>query len=460
MSHYIVRPAHQPLHGTLSIPGDKSIGHRALLFSLLTSAPVVVRGLSDGADNGRSAKAVTMLGATISRQTGAPGQFIIRGPGLDALHAPTSPIDCGNSGTTIRLLSGLLAGQRFVTALVGDESLSKRPMKRVLAPLAAMGAVLDGVRSPAGDLLPPLRIGPSGVGPAPLHAMAHVLPMASAQVKTALLLASLYADGTSSITEPGPSRDHSERMLRYLGVPLSISSDNRTVSLATTGWSRQLNGGEFTVPSDPSSAAFIVVAALLCGTQDEGVRCLRVTVNPTRIGFVDVLRAMGARIHIENIDNSGPEPVADLVIDAVARGAGPGLRATVIDGDLVVRSLDEIPILAVAAAAATGTTVIRNADELRVKESDRIAATCAMLRGIGVACDETADGFAVHGTGGAPFAGGYVHATGDHRIAMAGAVAGLFAVVNTKIDDVDNVATSYPGFVDAIRTLGGHIELA
>jgi 3-phosphoshikimate 1-carboxyvinyltransferase len=448
MTQFVVSPQHNALQGHVVIPGDKSIGHRALLFSLLTDQEVVVRGLGNGADNGRSAKAITALGATIRAES---GQLIIKGAGLSAMREPGS-IDCGNSGTTIRLLAGMLAGQAFVSTLHGDESLSKRPMKRVLAPLAQMGAVFDGERSASGDILPPLRIGPA---PGRLRAMHHVLPMASAQVKTALLLASLYADGVSVVEEPGPSRDHTERMLTYLGVPLVVSG-KRTVCIDTRNWSRQTTGGAFTVPGDPSSAAFLIIAAVLCGAAGEGVRCVGVTINETRTGFVDVLRSMGATVQFDNIDRSGPEPIADIVVHARVSE----LTATEISGDLVVRSLDEIPILAIAAAAARGTTVIKDADELRVKESDRIAATCAMLRGIGVRCEETSDGFVVHGTGGERFAGGRVDAVGDHRIAMAGAVAGLFAQHSTTIVDADNVATSYPGFVDAMRTLGAKLEVS
>lgn len=446
MTAFLVEPATGALHGRIVMPGDKSIGHRALLFSLLCDEPVVVVGLGDGADNGRSAKAITALGAKVTREG---GEIRIVGTGLDQMRAPTAPIDCGNSGTTIRLLTGLLAGQPFATTLFGDESLSKRPMKRVIAPLQQMGAHITGANEGShSDIVPPLTVGP---GPLRLTALAHRLPIASAQVKTALVLASLYTDGVASITEPGPSRDHSERMLRYFGVPLTTSAG--TTTLHTAGWSRRMQGGRIVVPGDPSSAAFLLVAALLRGTGTDEVRCSNVTVNPTRTGFIDVLRAMGATIVIENLDDTGPEPIADIVV----RGAAAQLHGVTIEGDVVVRAIDEIPILAVAAALATGTTVIKDADELRVKESDRITATCNMLRAFGVVCEETADGFVVHGVGGRLPHGGRVDAVGDHRIAMAGTVAALCAPTASRIDDADNVATSYPGFVAAMCMLGAQV---
>ena len=437
-----VEPQSRPLSGTITIPGDKSIGHRALLFSLLSATPIRVLGLGDGADNGRSAKAISALGAKIVRDGNA---FVIAGTGLDGMRAPAAAIDCGNSGTTIRLLCGLLAGQRFATTLVGDDSLSKRPMRRVIEPLVKMGAKIAGQGSGA-DVTPPLVIGPVSGPLAPLH---YTLPMASAQVKTAILLAGLAADGETSVIEPGPSRDHSERMLAYLGAPLTTSG--RVTVIDTSGWNRRLAGAGFEVPADPSSAAFLVIAALVAGAHE--VRLPEVCVNPTRIGFLDVIGAMGGEVTLDNRRDAGPEPVADLVV----RGPAPALRATEIGGDLAVRSIDELPVLAVLAARARGTTTIRDADELRVKESDRIATTCAMLRSFGITCEERKDGFSVEGRPDTPFTPGRVHADGDHRIAMAACIAGLVASGTTIVDDADNVATSYPGFAAALRTLGATI---
>jgi 3-phosphoshikimate 1-carboxyvinyltransferase len=444
----IVEPAARPLAGTIPVPGDKSIGHRALLFSLLSATPVRVLGLGDGADNGRSARAITALGGAITRDGAA---HVIRGTGLDGMRAPAAAIDCGNSGTTIRLLCGLLAGQRFQTTLVGDESLSRRPMRRVIEPLAAMGATITGTAGAgtALDVTPPLRIGPAAGA---LHAIDHALPMASAQVKTAILLAGLCADGATAVTEPGPSRDHSERMLAYLGAPLTTAG-RRTV-VDTRGWDRRLAGDGFEVPGDPSSAAFLVIAALLAGARE--VRLPGVCTNPTRAGFLDAIAAMGGAVALDAPRDAGPEPVADLVV----RGPAPGLRATEIAGDLAVRAIDELPVLAVLAARAHGTTTVRDAGELRVKESDRIATTCAMLQAFGVACEPRPDGFVVEGRPGRPLTAARVHADGDHRIAMAAAVAALVADGPTEIDDADNVATSYPGFAAALTQLGAAIRTA
>jgi 3-phosphoshikimate 1-carboxyvinyltransferase len=436
----IVEPATRPLSGTITIPGDKSIGHRALLFSLLSQTPIRVLGLGDGADNGRSAKAITALGAKVSRDGNA---IVIQGTGLDGMTAPQGPVDCGNSGTTIRMLCGLLAGQKFPTTLFGDESLSKRPMRRVIDPLVQMGASIES----KGDGTPPLVVGPAA---GPLRALDYNLPMASAQVKTAVLLAGLYADGETKVTEPGPSRDHSERMLAYLGAPLTVSG--RTTTINTRGWNRRLAGAGFEVPSDPSSSAFLVAAALLAGAGE--VRLPGICINPTRTGFLDAIAAMGGQVLLEDRNDSGPEPTATLVV----RGGVRELRATEIAGDLAVRSIDELPILGVIAARAKGTTRVRDAEELRVKESDRIATTCAMLRSFGITCEAHPDGFTVEGRPDGPLEPGNVHADGDHRIAMAGAVAGLLARGTTHIGDADNVATSYPGFAAALTELGASIR--
>jgi 3-phosphoshikimate 1-carboxyvinyltransferase len=437
-----IQPARRTLGGTVTIPGDKSIGHRALLFSLLSETPIRVLGLGDGADNGRSAKAIVQLGAKIARDGKA---LVIEGTGLRGMRAPAGPIDCGNSGTTIRLLCGLLAGQRFATTLVGDESLSTRPMARVADPLRAMGATLTGVAK-GKDIVPPLVVGPA---PGPLRPLEITLEMASAQVKTAILLAGLYADGATNVTEPGPSRDHTERMLAYLGAPLVAAG--RTTTIDTRGWDGRLAGAGFEVPSDPSSSAFLVAAALLAGATE--VRLPNVCTNPTRTGFLDAIAAMGGTVALEDVDTRGPEPVATLVV----RGAAPELRGTTIAGDLAVRSIDELPVLAVIAARARGTTTVRDAGELRVKESDRIATTCAMLRAFGIACDATPDGFTVEGRPDRPLDAARVHAEGDHRIAMAAAVGGLVAAGETVVDDADNVATSYPGFATALTALGATI---
>jgi len=445
MTTYVVSPATGRLGADLRVPGDKSIGHRALLFSLLSGRPVRVLGLGDGADNGRSARAITALGARLAPEAGA---VVIHGTGLAGMRPPAAPIDCGNSGTTIRLLCGLVAGQPFATTLFGDESLSKRPMRRVADPLGRMGVPIAGAAG-AGDLVPPLTIGPA---PGPLTAIDYAMPVASAQVKSAILLAALYADGTTSLTEPGPGRDHTERLLRHLGAPIRV--DGRRIELAAGGWDRRLASDRIAVPGDPSSSAFLIAAAVVAGSR--GVRIAAVGVNPTRTGFLDALAAMGATVTLGPVTDEGGEPVADLEVPS---GPAPGLTATTIAGDLTVRAIDEVPILAVIAARATGTTVIRDAEELRVKESDRIATTVAMLRAFGVTAEARPDGLAVEGTGGAPLRAARVHAAGDHRIAMAAAIAALVADGPTRIDDAANVATSYPGFVAALRALGAEVEV-
>ena len=349
MSVFIVDPATRPLSGTIDVPGDKSLGPRALLFALLTRAPVRIRGLGGGADNGRTARAITQLGATVTRDGDA---VVVQGTGLRAMQAPAAAIDCGNSGTTIRMLCGLLAGQPFRSELFGDESLSKRPMRRVIDPLRAMGAHITGAGSTSGqsddggasaDVVPPLAIGPLSER---LRGADHGLAIASAQVKTALILAGLQAGGVTRITEPGPSRDHTERLLAAMGAP--ITTRGREVIVSPDAWSEagaalELPGGAIDVPGDPSSSAFLVAAALVAGA--DTVVCRGVCVNPTRTGFLDVLAAMGASIAIENPRDVGGEPVADLVI----RGAAPELRATEVSGDVTVRAIDEVPILAAIA---------------------------------------------------------------------------------------------------------------
>ncbi len=439
---FIVHPIERPVSGRVVLPGDKSVGHRALLFSLLSATPVRVHGLGGGADNGRSAKAITQLGARVARDGDA---IVIHGAGLDGLRAPADRIDCGNSGTTIRLLCGLLAAQRFTSILFGDESLSKRPMRRVIEPLARMGALIAGVGQGV-DLVPPLTVGPAT---GPLRGLVYDLPMASAQVKTALVLAALWADGPTRLTEPGPSRDHTERLLAAMGAPLRAYG--RTVELDPTGWDRRLAIDAITVPGDPSSAAFLAAAAVVAGAR---VACADVMVNPTRTGFVDAMRAMGARIDEEQAEVRGGEPVAELVVHG-----GEELRATEIAGDLTVRAIDEIPVLAVVAARARGTTTIRDAEELRVKESDRIATTAAMLRSFGVEVEVKDDGLVVHGRPDGPLRAAHVDSAGDHRIAMAAAIGALCADGPTRIDDADNVATSFPTFVEVMRGLGARIDV-
>ncbi len=448
MRSLLITPAEAPLDGRVSVPGDKSIGHRALLFGALCDGPLRVRGLGGGADNRSTRHAIEAMGVQVT--DGVGGEVIIHGVGVDGLRAPAGPIDCGNSGTTMRLLCGILAGQRFAATLTGDESLTRRPMKRVAEPLALMGARIDGAPgAKSGEIHPPLRI--AGRGEQALAAIDYRLPVASAQVKSAVLLAGLWADGRTRVIEPGPTRDHTERMLAHLGAPVGTAAGGEAW-IDTRGWDRRLAGGELDVPGDPSSAAFILAAALAAGAG--GVVVEQVGTNPTRTGFLDALAAMGVPIgrERERADSRG-EPTADLVVSGIST-----LRGAVIAGELTVRAIDEIPVLAVLAARAHGVTEFRDAGELRVKESDRIATTCAMLRALGVTVDEQPEGFTVTGLAGRPFSACRVHAHGDHRIAMAAAVAGLAADGPVRVDDTDNVSTSFPGFASLLGGLGAPIS--
>ncbi|HEU5059395.1 MAG TPA: 3-phosphoshikimate 1-carboxyvinyltransferase, partial [Kofleriaceae bacterium] len=383
MKSFVVEPVTRPLSGRIEVPGDKSIGHRALLFGGLCDGEVEVKGLSGGQDNARTRVAMEAMGVRV-RDLG-PGRVRVAGVGLDHLSPAKGAIDCGNSGTSMRLLCGLLAGQRFDSRLVGDESLSKRPMRRVTEPLRSMGAIIDGVSRAdrPGEVYPPLVVrGVSGR----LRGIDVELAVASAQVKSAILLAGLYADGPVRVREPGPSRDHTERMLAALGAPLATARDG-SVTLDPVGWDRRLAaGGAFEVPGDPSSAAFLVAAALVAGAPR--LEIARVCLNPTRVGFLDALDEMGAGVRRVAAGDPGGagEPIGDLVVEAPPGGAG--LRAASVGGSLVVRAIDELPILSVLAARADGTTEIADAGELRVKESDRLATTCAMLRAFGVEVEE------------------------------------------------------------------------
>jgi len=449
MRSFVVTPAEAPLDGRVAVPGDKSIGHRALLFSALCDGRSRLRGLGGGADNQSTRRAIEAMGVEVSDDR---GQLVVRGAGVDGLTAPRDTIDCGNSGTTMRLLAGVLAGQRFAATLTGDDSLRRRPMRRVVDPLAAMGARIEGAAgSKPGEVYPPLRVAGRGERAA-LQAIDYVLPVASAQVKSAVLLAGLWADGRTQVTEPGPTRDHTERMLARLGAPIGRAADG-VAWVDTRGWDRRLTAGELVVPGDPSSAAFVVAAALVAGAGRVVID--QVCVNPTRTGFLDVVAAMGGQVARER-EGGGErgEPTADLVV--AGRG---GLAATVVSGALTVRAIDEIPVLAVLAARADGVTEFRDAGELRVKESDRIATTAAMVRALGAEVDEQRDGFSVRGRAGRPFTSCRVDAAGDHRIAMAAAVAGLAADGPVRVDDVDNVTTSFPGFATLLGGLGAPISI-
>lgn len=411
--------ASAPLAGSVTVPGDKSIGHRTLLIGALADGAVQVEGLSHGEDNLATARILGQMGVRIDRDPVDPSKAVVHGVGLHGFTAPTEPLDCGNSGTTMRLTLGILAGQPFEAMLVGDHSLSRRPMKRVLTPLSAMG--LEVLEARDGNY-PPLRVR----GKRPLKAIAYESPVASAQIKSAIMLAGLYADGDTTVTEPELSRDHTERMLAWLGRPPVA---------------RPLK-----VPGDLSSAAFVMGAALLVPGSDVTVR--DVGVNPTRTGFLDAIAAMGADVTRGDEREENFEPVADLRVKA-----GP-LRAIDIDGALAVKAIDELPLLAVIASRAKGTTRIRDAAELRVKESDRIAKTAEMLGAFGISCEVFADGLDIHGDPDAPIIAGQIDADGDHRIAMCATLLTLIAPPGSVVTGTEAIATSFPPFYDVMQQIG------
>lgn len=425
-----MRPVRR-LAGRCEAPGDKSISHRAALLGALAEGVTDIRGFLEAEDCRRTIAAIEALGADVSRK--GPGEYRIANAGTRGLQEPTDIIDCGNSGTTVRLLLGVLARLPFWACLTGDDSLRRRPMARVAEPLRRMGATIVG-RAEGGRL--PLAVR----GAERLRALVYELPVASAQVKSAILLAGLGADGPVSVTEPAQSRDHTERMLRQFGARLS------TRGLTTTLEPGPLVGASVTVPGDISSATFPLVAALI--VPESRVTVTGVGLNPTRTGILEALAAMGAQLELAPaVAPPGGEPHGDVT--AVSSALGPG----VVGGALVPRLIDEIPALAVAAALAQGRSEIRDAAELRVKESDRLAALARELGALGVRITERPDGLVIEGGG--RLRGAHVTSSGDHRIAMALAVAGLVAEGETLIEDTDCVATSFPQFAETVNRLAG-----
>lgn len=419
-----LQPA-QRVAGTVRVPGDKSISHRAAIFGAMASGTTTVRGFLRAHDTSATLVCLRSLGAQIEDD----GETLsIVGRGLDALRAPDAPLDCGNSGTTMRLLLGVLAGRDFDVIVGGDASLSRRPMDRVRIPLEQMGASIEG----GGERhAPPLQVRGGN-----LHAISYAMPMASAQVKSAILLAGLQAEGKTVVFEPAPARDHTERMLRGFGV--EVKSEGNAVSVVG---GQTLCACAVEVPGDISSAAFFFVAAAL--RPDWEIVVEGVGVNPTRTGILDVLRAMGAEIELLNQRDSGGEPLADV------RVRGGQLRATEIGGALIPRLIDELPVLALLATQCEGTTVIRDAAEMRVKESDRIAVIACELSKLGANIEEKPDGMLIHGP--TPLCGtSVVSPPGDHRIAMTLAVASLIAEGETTLENADAVASSFPNFWDLL----------
>jgi len=416
--------------GKVTVPGDKSISHRALMLGAIAQGRTRIRGFLNGDDCLATLAALRDMGVTIEQLSDT--DLIIEGCGSTGLQPAPAPLDMGNSGTAMRLFAGLLAGQPFSSMLVGDESLSQRPMDRVIKPLTEMGAKIDSV-----DGKPPLEI----FGGKLLSGITCRLPVASAQVKSAILLAGLSADKETSIVEPAITRDHTERMLRSMGVELSVVEKQ----IIMPG-KQLLQGTEIEVPADFSSAAFIVLAVLLAPECE--VVITNVGVNPTRTGALDILRDMGADIEVDNVRLSGEEPVADIIVRS------SDLTGIDVDPARVSLAIDEFPILFVAAACARGKTTFSGIGELRVKESDRIGVMAEGLRQLGATVDETDDGAVVHG---AMLSGGRIRSHGDHRIAMAFAVAGTVAKWPVRIDDTHTVSTSFPGFVNCLRGLGINI---
>ncbi len=436
LSSYRVSPGGR-INGRRRVPGDKSISHRSVMLGAIAGGVTRVTGFLEGADAISTMNVFRALGVVIEGPT--DGAVTVHGVGLRGLRAPAEPLDCGNAGTAMRLLMGLLAGQRFGSTLVGDESLSRRPMRRVAEPLALMGARIETV-----DGKPPVVLQPVPE----LNGIEYRMPVASAQVKSALLLAGLYAHGRTVIEEPAPTRDHTERMLTAFGVRLE--RQGRRVAIDGGQLLRAVT--RIDVPADISSAAFFLVAATIAPGSNLVLE--HVGMNPTRTGVIDILLRMGADIVAENRREVGGEPVADLRVRSAP------LTGIPIGPDLVPLAIDEFPVLFVAAACAQGRTVVTGAEELRVKESDRIAVMADGLRALGVTATPTPDGMVIEGRADQAhvFDGGSVESHGDHRIAMAFTVAGLRARGSIEIRDTRNVATSFPGFVQAAQAAGIGIE--
>ena len=430
MTRFVVHPSRMQ-SGAITVPGDKSISHRAVMFGGIAAGRSEVSGFLPGEDCLATLAAMETMGVGVTRHS--PTDVSIDGVGMTGLADPGRDLDLGNSGTAMRLLAGLLVGQAFDSTLVGDASLSSRPMQRVITPLEQMGARIESREG-----RPPLRI----KGGRSLSGFHYDLPMASAQVKSAVLIAGLFADGKTSVFEPAVTRDHTERMLRTMGVDV----DSRGGRIAVLG-GQALQPARIDVPADLSSATFLILAALLAENAD--FRIDNVGINPTRTGVIAILRGMGADLAYENERKLGDEPVADVRVRS-----GP-LTGGKVDPKLVSLAIDEFPALFVAAAAASGTTVFSGLAELRVKESDRIAAMASALGALGIDVEERPDGAVIHG---GRFSSGTVESEGDHRVAMSLAVAGSVADGPVTIENVDSVDTSFPGFADLLRSLGIDVD--
>ena len=420
------------ISGEVRVPGDKSISHRAVMLAAIAEGPSCIRGFLEGDDALATVAAMRALAVGISGPSN--GELHIAGAGLHGLQAAASALDMGNSGTSMRLLSGLLAGQSFDSRLTGDASLCRRPMGRVMRPLQQMGAHITAAEGEC----PPLQI----AGGASLGGIHYPMPVASAQVKSCLLLAGLYAEGRTSVTEPAPTRDHTERMLRGFGY--EVARDNEVIQLRGGG---RLSGADIDVPADISSAAFFIVAASIAPGSE--LLLTHVGVNPTRTGIINILILMGADITLLNEREVGGEPVADILVRAAT------LHGVDIPSDQVPLAIDEFPVLFIAAACAQGTTTLSGAEELRVKESDRIASMAEGLTTLGIRNEPRTDGIVIEG---GTLGGGAVHTYHDHRVAMSFAVAALRAEREIYVMECDTVTTSFPGFDAMARGLGLQIS--
>jgi len=436
MSNLIIKPT-KNIKCEIRIPGDKSISHRAVMIGSIAKGETVINNFLPSADCLATVECFRKMGIDIQIQnlkvkSQNECKIIIKGKGLKGLKQPSEQLYVGNSGTTIRLISGILAGQEFEVKITGDESIQRRPMGRIAKPLRMMGASIEG-RMANNEVYAPLKIMGGNLCP-----IQYELPVASAQVKSAVLLAGLFANGVTSVIERVSSRDHTERMLEHFEAAINVAGHESRV----TGCS-EFEGTEIDIPGDISSAAFFMVASTIIPHSE--IRILNVGVNPTRTGIIDVLHRMGAEVEIQNERILSEEPRADLIVRSSA------LRAIKLDGEIIPRIIDEIPIIAVAATQAEGVTEIRGAKELRIKESDRIATLSSELRKLGAEIEELEDGLRI--TGPTKLKGTTLQSYGDHRIAMAMAVAGLIAEGETVVEDTECIETSFPGFSGLLNQL-------
>ena len=415
------------IRGEITVPGDKSISHRSVMFGSIAKGTTEIHNFLEGADCLSTIGCFRRMGIEIENKNGT---VIVHGKGMHGLTAPSGTLDCGNSGTTMRLISGILAPQNFDVTLTGDESIQKRPMKRIIEPLSMMGADIKSIR---GNDCAPLKI--CGM---PLAGIHYTSKVASAQVKSAILLAGLYADGLTTVTEPQVSRNHTELMLKFFGAELESKETSVTIWPAT-----ELFGNRIDVPGDISSSVYFVAAGLILPNSEVLIK--NVGINPTRAGLIKVCEAMGADLTLLNENHGNAEPTADLLVRTSS------LKACTIEGDIIPTLIDELPTIAMMACFAEGTTVIRDAAELKVKESNRIAIMVENLRAMGADVEETEDGMIIHG--GKPLHGAVIDSHKDHRIAMTFAVAALAAEGETEIHDADCVNISYPAFYEELERL-------